>query len=325
MNEPILVLSCLLLAALLAVSSADAQSRPARIGIVGAPEEPRFSEMMGGLRRGLSDLGHSEKTVEILEGRIERGKERENERAVLDALVRKNTDVLFIIGSRLVKPARQLASELPIVFITPGDPVAGGLVSSLSHPGGNTTALTFEYPELSGKRLEILKEIIPRARRVVAFYDPRDPSPTQSLAAARKAAPKLSITLLERATRSREEITQALSALGEAEAFLGIPGGLPTAHYGEIIQAANSKRLPTIFHAHTGSTMQALASYGASDAMTARQAARIIDKILKGANAGDLPVERPTKLELVISLKTAKQIGLTIAPSVLAQADKVIK
>jgi putative ABC transport system substrate-binding protein len=325
MNGTIFVFSCLLLAALLAVSSADAQSRPARIGIVGAPEEPRFSEMTEGLRRGLSDLGHSEKTVEILEGRIERGKERENERAVLDALVRKNTDVLFIIGSRLVKPARQLASELPIVFITPGDPVAGGLVSSLSHPGGNTTALTFEYPELSGKRLEILKEIIPRARRVVAFYDPRDPSPTQSLAAARKAAPKLSITLLERATRSHEEITQALSALGEAEAFLGIPGGLPTAHYGEIIQAANSKRLATIFHAHTGSTMQALASYGASDAMTARQAARIIDKILKGANAGDLPVERPTKLELVISLKTAKQIGLTIPPNVLAQADKVIK
>jgi len=304
---------------------AQAQGRPARIGVLGAPEEPRFSEVVGGLKQGLRDLGYSEKTFEILEGRVERGKERDSEREVVEELVRKNAEVLFIIGSRLVKRARQVAPKLPIVFITPGDPVAAGFVSSLAQPGGSTTALTFEYPELSGKRLEILKEMVPGVRRVLAFYDPRDASPTQGIAAAREAAPKLGITLLDREIRTQEDITRALAQLGGAEAFLGIPGGFPTAHYREIIRAANSKRLPTIFHARTGSTMEALASYGASDTDIARQAARLIDKILKGAKAGDLPVERPTKLALVINLKTARAIGLNIPPEVLMRADKVIK
>jgi putative tryptophan/tyrosine transport system substrate-binding protein len=304
---------------------AEAQVRPARIGVLGAPEEPRFSEVVSGLKQGLHDLGYSEKGFEILEVRIERGKEHNDERTVIDKLASRNVQVLFIIGSRLVKPARQVDSELPIVFITPGDPVAGGFVSSLSHPGGRTTGLTFEYPELSGKRLQLLKEMIPRIRRVLAFYDPRDASPKQGVAAARQAAGELGITLIDREIRSKQDITLALAAMGEAEAFLGIPGGFATAHSHEIIRTANTKRLPTMFHAHTGSTVEALASYGASDAVIARQAARVIDKILKGANAGELPVERPTKLDLVINLKTAKQIGITIPANVLARADRVIK
>jgi putative ABC transport system substrate-binding protein len=303
----------------------EGQVRPARIGILGAPEEPRFSEVVSGLKQGLHDLGYSEKAFEILEGRVERGKERDGERGVVEELVRKNAEVLFIIGSRLVKRARQVAPKLPIVFITPGDPVAAGFVSSLAQPGGSTTALTFEYPELSGKPLEILKEMVPGVRRVLAFYDPRDASPMQGIAAAQEAAPKLGITLLGREIRTREDITRALAQPGEAEAFLGIPGGFPTAHYREIIRAANSKRLPTIFHARTGSTMESLASYGASDVGIARQAARLVDKILKGAKAGDLPVERPLKLEMVINLKTAKAIGLNVPPEVLVRADKVIK
>ncbi|MGH7824396.1 MAG: ABC transporter substrate-binding protein [Candidatus Binatia bacterium] len=304
---------------------AQAQVRPARIAVLGAPEEPRFSEIVNGLKQGLRDLGYRENSFEILEGRVARGKERDRERSVIEQVARKNAQILFVIGSRLIKPARQVSSELPIVFITPGDPVAGGFVSSLARPGGNTTGVTFEYPELSGKRLEILKEMIPGIRRVLAFYDPRDASPTQGIAAARDAASKLGITLWDREIRSDQEITQALSAMGGAEAFLGIPGGLPTARYREIIRAAGSKRLPTMFHAHTGSTMEALASYGASDAVVARQSARLIDKILKGTKAGELPVERPTKLELVINLKTARQIGHTVAPNVLARADKVIR
>jgi putative tryptophan/tyrosine transport system substrate-binding protein len=304
---------------------AQAQVRHARIGVLGAPEEPRFSEIVNGLKQGFRELGYSEQAVEILEGRVERGKERESERGVIEELERKNAQVLFVIGSRLVKPARQVVSTLPIVFITPGDPVAAGLVSSLSQPGGNTTGVTFEYPELSGKRLEIIQEMIPRVRRVLAFYDPRDASPKQGIAAARDAAPKLGITLVDREIRSREEMTRALSGMGDAEALLGIPGGIPTAHYQDIIRAANAKRLPTMFHAHTGSTIEALASYGASDAVVARESARLIDKILKGANAGELPVERPTKLELIINLKTAKAIGLAIPPNVLARADRVIK
>jgi putative ABC transport system substrate-binding protein len=187
------------------------------------------------------------------------------------------------------------------------------------------TAMTFEYPELSGKRLELVKEISPRARRVLAIYDPRDPSPQQGIMAARQAAPALGLTLIEREARGREEFRRGLQALAEADAYLSIPGGFPTGLNDEIIRLTNLRHLPAIFHARMGSTMDALASYGASDAQVAHDAARLVDKIVNGAKAGELPVERPTKLELVINLKTAKQIGLTIPPNVLARADKVIK
>jgi putative ABC transport system substrate-binding protein len=306
-------------------SIAGAQVERARIGVLGAPEEPRFSEVVNGLKHGLLDLGYAENSFEILEGRVARGKERDGGRSVIEGLAHKKAQVLFVIGSRLIKPARQVTPAIPIVFITPGDPVAAGFVSSLSHPGGNITGLTFEYPELSGKRLQVLQEMVPQLRRVFAFYDPRDASPTQGAAAARQAARELRITLLDREIRTPDEITQALSRIGDADAFLGIPGGLPTGHYRDIIRAANSNRVPTMFHAHSGSTKEALASYGTSDAIIARQSARVIDKIFKGADAGSLPIERPIKLQLTINLKTAKQIGLTIPPNVLARADRVIK
>jgi putative ABC transport system substrate-binding protein len=215
--------------------------------------------------------------------------------------------------------------EIPVVFITPGDPVAAGLVANMARPGGNTTAMTFEYPELSGKRLELLKEMAPKVRRVLTIYDPRDTSPQQGIMAARQASTELGLSLIEREARGTEEFKRAIRAMDEADAYLSIPGGFPTGFYEEITRLANAKRLPSIFHARMGSTADALASYGASDAQTAQEAARLVDKILKGTKAGELPVERPTKLDLVINLKTAKQIGLTIPPNLLARADKVIR
>ena len=322
MRRIISVLSTCVL--LLSVSLALGQVSDARIGVLGAPEEPRFSELVAGLKHGLRDLGYSEQAIEIVEGRVSRD-ERANERAVVERVVQQRIRLFFAIGSRLVTLIRQVSTDLPIVFITPGDPVASGLVASLARPGGNTTGMTFEYPELSGKRLELLKEVAPRVRRVLVMYDPRDDSPKQGMEAARDPAPKLGITLVVRETRTSQEITQALKALSDVDGFLAIPGGQPTAHYKEIIQAANAKRLPTIFHARTGSTEEALASYGANDSDIARQAARVVDKILKGTKAGEIPVERPTKLLFIINLKTAKQIGLTIPPNVLARADKVIR
>jgi ABC-type uncharacterized transport system substrate-binding protein len=187
------------------------------------------------------------------------------------------------------------------------------------------TAMTFEYPELSGKRLELLRELAPRVRRVLALYDPRDASPRQGIASARAAAPALGIKLVEREVRNAGEITRGLKGLDEADALLGVPGGVTSGHYEMMIGAANSKRLPSIFHTHTRSTTDALLMYGASDVDVARQAARVLAKILKGANAGDLPVERPTKLTLVINLKTAKALGLSIPPSLLLRADQLIE
>ena len=294
------------------------------IGVVGAPEEPRFSEIVAGLKNGFAELGYEKQSFQILERRVARAEEN-TAKSVVERLMREKPQVLFLIGSRLIKPVREASLDVPIVFITPGDPVSAGVVASLSRPGGNTTALTFEYPELSGKRLELLKEILPKARQVLVVYDPRDPSPRQGMTAARHAATEIGMTLIEQQIRTGNDVVEALKALREAHAVLTIPGGEPTAHYSRIISEANARRIATLFHGRTGSTQEALATYGASDAEIARQAARVIEKIIKGANAGELPVERPTKLELVINLTTAKQIGVTIPPNVLARADKVIK
>jgi len=185
--------------------------------------------------------------------------------------------------------------------------------------------VTFEYPELAGKRLELLREINPRLRRALVVYDPRDASPRQGVEAARKAAAQLRMTLIERPSTNPEEITQALASLSQVDGFLCVPGGFPSGHYREMIRIANSQRVPTIFHARTQSTMEALASYGANDAEVAREAARLVVKILRGANAGELPVERPTKLELIINLKTAKALGVKIPAHLLMEADRVIE
>jgi putative ABC transport system substrate-binding protein len=312
----------------LVVTGAVAHAQPTKnepiIGVLGAPEEPRFSEIVAGLKKGLGERGYPPKTMRVLESKVARADEVSAESVVQD-LLRRRVQVLFLIGSRLLKPVRQALADVPIVFITPGDPVAAGLVSSLAHPGRNMTGMTFEYPELSGKRLELIKEIIPRARRVLVLYDPRDPSPMQGLTAAREAAPHLGVTLVEREVKNPQDISKALAALDRSDALLSIPGGLPTGHYEEMIRAAAAKRRATMFNARTTSTMDALASYGANDTEIARQAARLVDKILNGTNAGEIPVERPIKLEFIINLKTAKQIGLTVPPNVLVRADKVIR
>jgi putative ABC transport system substrate-binding protein len=304
---------------------ADAQqAKERRIAVIGAPEEPRFSEMVAGLKNGLGELGYAKPSLVVQEVKIARSEEK-GAKSIVEGLLRQQAQVLFLIGSRLLKPVREASTEVPVVFITPGDPVVAGLVASLARPGGNTTAMTFEYPELSGKRLELIKEIVPKVRRVLAVYDPRDPSPQQGIMAARQAAPNLGITLVERQARGREELLRGLEVMAEIDAYLSIPGGFATGFYEEITRLTNAKRVPAIFHARMGSTLDALASYGASDAQIAHEAARLVDKILKGAKAGEIPVERPMKFEFVINLKTAKQIGLTIPPEVLARANRVIK
>lgn len=298
--------------------------KPMRIAVIGAPEEPRFSEVVTGLKKGLGELGYAPPSLAVQEIKIARAEEK-TAKSIVEGLLRQKTQLFFLIGSRLLKPVREASKEAPVVFITPGDPVDAGLVASLARPGGNTTAMTFEYPELSGKRLEILKEIAPQVRRVLAVYDSRDPSPQQGIAAARQAAPNLGLTLVEREAHDLNEFRRGIKALDEADAYLSIPGGFPTGYYDEITRLINAKRRPGIFHTRMGSTADALASYGASDSQVAHDAARLVDKIAKGANAGELPVERPTKLDLVINLKTAKQIGLSIPPNVLARADRVIR
>ena len=308
---------------LVAPPGAEAQSPAARVGLLGPAEEPRFSEIASGLKQGLREQGYREDTIQVVEGRAD--VEMRQVWATVQALARQHVTVLFVVGSALVRLARETVPELPIVFVTPGDPVAAGLVASLARPGGNMTAMTFEYPELSGKRLELLREMAPRVRRVLTVYDSRDASPRQGVAAARAAATALGITLMEREVRNAEEIIRGLKGLAEADALLGIPGGVTSGHYETMIAAANSKRLPSVFYTRTRSTRDALLTYGASDVDAAREAARVMDKILKGASAGELPVERPMRLPLVINLKTAKTLGLIVPPALLLRADVVLE
>lgn len=309
---------------LLAPGAAGSQSPAVRIGLLGPAEEPRFSEIASGLKQGLREQGHSEDTIHIVEGRTRRG-DMAGARATVQALAGQHVAVLFVVGSVLARLARETVPQLPIVFVTPGDPVAAGLVASFARPGGNMTAMTFEYPELSGKRLELLRELAPRVRRILALYDSRDASPRQGIAAARAAATALGITLVEREVRNADDITRGLKGLDEADGLLGIPGGITSGHYEAMIRAANSKRLPSVFHTRTRSTRDALLTYGASDVDIARQAARVLDKVLKGANAGELPVERPTNLTLAINLKTAEAVGLTVPHALLLRADQVLR
>jgi len=203
---------------------AEAQNTVARIGLLGPAEEPRFSEIASGLKQGLREQGFPEDTIHVVEGRTKR-EDSAGTRATVQALAGQRVAVLFVIGSALVRLARETVPQLPIVFVTPGDPVAAGLVASLARPGGNMTAMTFEYPELSGKRLELLRELAPGIRRVLALYDSRDASPRQGIAAARVAATALGITLVEREVRNAEEITRGLKELDKADALLGFPGG----------------------------------------------------------------------------------------------------
>jgi putative ABC transport system substrate-binding protein len=187
---------------------------------LGTAEEPRFSEILSGLKQGLREQGYREDAIQVVEGRTRRGDEA-GARATVKALVERRVTVLFVVGSALARLARETVPQMPIVFLTPGDPAAAGLVASFARPGGNMTAMTFEYPELSGKRLELLRELVPRVRRVLSLFDSRDASPRQGAAAARVAATALGVTLVERAVRNAEELTRGLSALDEADALLG--------------------------------------------------------------------------------------------------------
>jgi putative ABC transport system substrate-binding protein len=312
-----------LLGLLLLSVGVSAQHQPPLIGLLAPDEEPRFSEIAYSLRQGLREHGYQDQALRILEARVQRG-DTARARAAAREFHAQRVTAMFVVGSVLARLAREAAPGVPIVFVTPGDPVAAGLVASLARPGGAMTAMTFEYPELSGKRLELMREIVPQVRRILVLYDPRDASPRQGLAAARIAAGKLGLMLIEREVRSDADVKQALVALDSTDALLGIPGGATSDFHREMIDAANVRRRPTIFHARTSSTRAALATYGASDATVAQQAARLLDKILKGADAGELPVERPTKITFVVNLNTARALGLTIPQSVLLRADQVI-
>ncbi len=215
----------------------------------------------------------------------------------------------------------------PIVFSVGSDPVASGLVESFGKPGGRLTGVQYSTTDLTGKRLEILKEILPKLSRVVTFYNPNNRMALEAATLARQAGQHFGVQLIERHATSVEELRQRLGALKakEADAYFYITDGMVTSHAQLVIDMATSKKLPTMFSEQSVVAMGGLASYGQNFYEIGRLSAKYVQKVMTGAHPRDLRVETVDRFELVINLKTAKQIGLTIPPNVLARADKVIK
>ena len=275
--------------------------------------------------QGLRDLGLVEgKNIAFVFRTTEGKNERYSELAA--ELVRLNVDIIVVGGNTGIRAAKKATNTIPIVMLSVGDPVALGLVASLARPGGNITGLTQIAPDLTGKRLELLKELLPKATRVAFIWDSDNPGMRLRFKAAQAAAAALGITLQSLDVRSPSDLTTAFAAATKEHAEALVVPAAATRYEKQIVDFAAKNRLPWTcdtleFVEQSGCLM----SYGPSYPDLHRRAATYVDKILKGSKPADLPVEQPTKFELGINLKTAKQIGLTIPQQVLARADKVIK
>ena len=236
-------------------------------------------------------------------------------------------DVIVSGGSAATGPAKKATATIPIVMTNDPDPVANGFVASLARPGGNVTGLATLSPAISGKRLELLNEIVPKLSRVAVFGSSTEPNDAQAFKEVELAAKALAIELQYIDIRDSKDLEAGFTDArnGRADALLVLSGARFVFQQRRIVELAAKNRLPAIYHRSEFVEAGGLMSYAASLTDLSRRAAFYVDKILKGAKAADLPVEQPTKFEMVINLKTAKQIGLTIPPNVLARADKVIK
>jgi putative ABC transport system substrate-binding protein len=319
-----------LLATLLVTTAPLAEVQQAgkipRIGFLLAPARSAVLESLDAFRQGLREIGYVEGQNIVIEYRYAEGKfDRLPDLAA--ELVRLNVDVIVAAGGTLaIKPAKNATRTIPIVMTGTADPVASGFVVSLARPGGNITGLSIGGAELSGKRLEILKETVPSVSRVAVFSYQTNP-PNLHLKEMRAAAQTLGLKLQSVEVRAPNDLESAFQAAvkGRAGALTVGPDPLLTANRKQIIDLAAKNQLPAIYawrdHVEDGGLM----SYAPKLSDLYRRAATYVDKILKGAKPADLPVEQPTKFEFIINLKAAKQIGLTIPPNVLARADRVIR
>jgi putative ABC transport system substrate-binding protein len=299
---------------------------PARLIKIGALTESWGpTPAIIGLRDGLQELGYRENEHFVIGVRFTQGNPAELAEAARD-LVKLGVDIIVTgEGSNTAKAARAATNQIPIVFMGGSDPVALGLVQSLARPGGNITGTADLDVDLAPKRMEIFRELIPGLKRLLLPYDATNAYAATQLLVYRDAARRLGLTLVERPVRTEEEARAALGKVrtGEVDGILA-PRFLSLNIPGFVFDAAQSQRIPAMYHGQFFVERGGLAAYSAADRELGRQAARLVDKILKGAKPGDLPVQQPTKFDLVINLKTARELGLTVPPSVLLRADRLI-
>jgi putative ABC transport system substrate-binding protein len=309
-------------------SAAEAQQRQKipRIGVLSVTSPATIPARLDAFRQGLRELGYVEGKNIVIEYRYADGK-LDRVPPLAAEMVRLNVDVILTGGSAATRPAKEATATIPIVMAQDTDPVGNGFVASLARPGGNITGLSILAPELSGKQLELLKESIPKLLRVVVPSNSNEPSYMQLRKETELAAQALKIQIHFLDARSPKDVETAFreATKRHADAVLVPTMPIVVSQRAQIADLAVKNRLPAMYGQPEYVDAGGLMFYGASITDLFRRAATYVDKILKGAKPADLPVEQPTKFEFIINLKAAKQIGLTIPPTVLARADKVIR
>ena len=317
-----------LLVVICSFAQAQPQAKAPRIGFLsgsGTPSNPAMSERA--FRQGLSDLGYVDGKNMVLEVRYAEGNRARIPSLVVE-LVQLKVDVFLTGNLTAIRLAKQATQTIPIVMVTNADPVATGLIDSLARPGGNITGITNLSRDLSAKRLELLKEIVPKLSRVAILWDETNEGSAIGFKEYEAAARVLNLQIQSLEIRGpNPDLEGAFQAATKARANALIPirNAVILRYPKQIADLAIKNRLPSIYDGSNYVEAGGLASYSTNDSESYRRAAVFVDKILKGTKPADLPVEQPIKFELVINLKTAQQIGLTIPPNVLARADKVIR
>jgi putative ABC transport system substrate-binding protein len=309
-----------------AVAQAQHPKKIPRIGVLIPTTSSASSQRIEALQQGLRELGYVDGTNINIEYRYADGK-TDRLAAMAAELLGLKVDIILAANNNVARSVSALTKTVPIVLLSGSDPIVGGLVASLARPGGNVTGLTNLTFDLGAKRLELLKEIVPKLTRVAALPSPGGLG--QDLKELQAAAPALQLQVYVMEVNSADDLEMAFAQAAAARAGALIvtsdPTGIFLNNAQQIVKNAAKNRLPAIYPGSRYVEIGGLSSYAANELENYRRAAAYADKILKGRKPADLPVEQPKKFELVINLKAANQIGLTIPPSVLARADKVIK
>jgi putative ABC transport system substrate-binding protein len=310
---------------LTSVSFAEAQqvAKVSRIGLLffGSRDQPHLPAFL----QGLKDLGYVERTNVAFEYRYAEGDLNRLSQLAAE-LVQLKVDVIVTTSNEGALAAHQVSKTIPVVM-TAGDPVGAGLAGSLAKPGANVTGMSILLPKLSGKRLEILKEAVPKVKRLGMLWNPQQPTATTAIGETKAAAQAHSLQLHSLEVVTGDDIASRIVQLSKTRpsALLVILDLLTTRYSQKIVDLATKHRLPGMYPTKQFAEEGGLMAYGPSIGDLYRRAAGYVDKIVKGVKPADLPVEQPTKFEFFVNLKTAKQIGVTIPPNVLARADRVIK
>src|SRR5262245_3516997 len=317
---------CAILSALCSNSEAQQPTKLPRIGYLTTSFISEVTGRVDALRQGLRQLGYHEGKNINIEYRYGEGKP-DRLPSLVRELIDQKVELIVTHGFPPARAAKQATTTIPIVMAVIGDAVGAGLVASLARPGGNITGLTTISSELYDKRLELLKEVSPKISRVAILFSETSPATEIAMNEIRVAANSLGLQLQTMEVRNPGDFENAFKTVikGGANALIVLQGPLTSSYRKRVIELATKNRLLATYHESEFPEAGALMSYGVSYSDMYRRAATYVDKILKGAKPADLPVEQPTKFELVINLKAAKQIGLTIPPNVLARADRVIR